>query len=87
MLLALLLLVSLALLSAVPILAQTGGGYDLSWSSIDGGGGTSSSGGYTLSGSVGQYDAGRSAGGGYTLVGGFWAAAPGKTIFLPAIRR
>ena len=86
-LLALLVLVSLSLLIAVPILAQTGGGYDLTWSSIDGGGGTSSSGGYSLSGSIGQYDASLTSGGGYTLVGGFWAAASGSTIFLPVIQR
>ena len=86
-LLALLVLVSVTLLIVAPILAQTGGGYDLTWSSIDGGGGTSSSGGYTLSGTIGQYDASLSSGGSYTFVGGFWAAAGGSTIFLPVIQR
>jgi hypothetical protein len=83
----LLLLLALTLLIVVPINAQTGGGYDLTWSSIDGGGGTSSSGGYNLSGTAGQLDAGRSSGGGYTLVSGFWAAAGGSTIFLPVVHR
>ena len=37
--------------------AQSGGGYDLAWSTTDGGGGTSSNGGYTLAGTIGQPDA------------------------------
>ena len=80
-------LVTLAVLLAVPILAQTGGGYDLTWNSIDGGGGTSSSSGYTLSGSIGQPDASLASGAGYTLSGGFWLAADGPSLFLPVIQR
>ena len=39
--------------------AQTGGGYDLAWNSIDGGGATfSTGGGYSLGATVGQADAG-----------------------------
>lgn len=54
--------------------AQTGGGYDLSWSTIDGGGGTFSTGGeFRLGGTVGQPDAGVMGGGEYILQGGFWA--------------
>lgn len=53
--------------------AQVGGGYDLTWSTIDGGGGSSSGGAYTLDGTIGQADAGSLSGGGYTLSGGFWA--------------
>ena len=85
--LALLVLVALAVLLAVPILAQAGGGYDLTWNSFDGGGGTSSSGGYTLSGSLGQPDASLASGAGYTLSGGFWQAADGPSLFLPIIQR
>ncbi len=53
---------------------QSGGGYDLSWNTLDGGGGTSAGGGFTLTGTVGQHDAGTSAltGGNYELNGGFW---------------
>jgi len=51
---------------------QSGGPYDLSWSTIDGGGGTSSGGDYVLSGTVGQPDAGTMSGGDYELQGGFW---------------
>jgi hypothetical protein len=54
--------------------AQSGGPYDLSWYTIDGGGGTSSGGAYTLSGTIGQPDAGGPmTGGSYSLVGGFWS--------------
>jgi len=72
---------------ATPVWAQTGGGYDLTWSSFDGGGGTSSSGSYTLSGSIGQPDASLASGAGYTLSGGFWLAADGPSLFLPIIQR
>ena len=44
------------------ILAQAGSGYDLSWSTVDGGGGSSSGGDYTLYGVIGQPDAGKLAG-------------------------
>jgi hypothetical protein len=67
-------------------LAQSGGGYDLTWSTIDGGGGTSAGGGYTLTGAIGQPDAGVMSGGGYTLTGGFWVgAAPIYRTFLPLV--
>ena len=65
-----------AVVSATPAASQTGGGYDLSWSTIDGGGATASVGGtYALGGTIGQPDAGAMAGGGYELAGGFWAGA------------
>jgi hypothetical protein len=54
-------------------LAQQGDGYDLSWSTVDGGGYTFSSGGdYELGGTAGQHDAGSMSGGVYLLCGGFW---------------
>ena len=53
--------------------AQSGGGFDLSWSTIDGGGGASSGGVFALSGTIGQLDAGSLSGGPFTLGGGFWA--------------
>jgi hypothetical protein len=55
--------------------AQVGGGFDLSWSKIAGGGGTSSGGGFELSGTIGQHDAGAMSGGSFTLAGGFWVGA------------
>jgi hypothetical protein len=63
----------LSLLVALPVLAQTGGIFDLTWSTIDGGGGAASTGGgFSLGGTIGQPDAGVMAGGDYTLAGGFW---------------
>ena len=50
------------------------GAYDLSWHSVDGGGGKSTNGGYAVQGSIGQPDAGLTmSGGSYGLRGGFWA--------------
>ena len=46
--------------------------YTLDWSTIDGGGGTSTGGVYSVSGTLGQPDAGIMSGGSYTLQGGFW---------------
>ena len=57
----------------LPAAAQT---FDLSWFTIDAGGGTSINGSFELSGTVGQPDAIQLAtGGGFELVGGFWAIA------------
>ncbi len=51
---------------------------EITWYTIDGGGGTSSGGGFTLMGTVGQCDAGGPlAAGDLVLVGGFWGGAPG----------
>lgn len=84
--------VCLLLLAASVVLAQSGGGYDLTWSTVDGGGYTFSTGeGYSLGGTAGQPDAGVMQGGGYTLAGGFWgggaAAPPGYRIYLPIVLR
>jgi hypothetical protein len=46
--------------------------YDLSWRTIDGGGGRSTGGSFTLSGTIGQPDARFSSGGAFELTGGFW---------------
>ena len=46
--------------------------YSLDWSTLDGGGGTSTGGVYSVSGTIGQPDAGAMSGGSFTLVGGFW---------------
>ena len=87
--LVLLTLTALLLLASVA-LAQSGGGYDLSWSTVDGGGATwSEGGGYALGGTVGQPDAGVLSGGGYTLAGGFWpgGAAARYGVYLPLVLR
>ncbi len=83
----------IALLAGGVVWAQTGGAYDLTWNTIDGGGATFSSGGtgttYELGGTIGQADAGRLSAGAYELDGGFWGGAIGSkfTIYLPATMR
>jgi len=63
-----------AMLFAAAARAQSGGGYDLSWWTIDGGGVTFATGGaFNLGGTVGQPDASSElAGGTFRLTGGFW---------------
>ena len=62
----------LALAITTVVYAQTGGDYDLSWSTIDNGGTISMGGEYALGGAVGQLDAGTLSGGNFELSGGFW---------------
>ena len=84
----LLALVAFLLLSSVAR-AQSGGGYDLTWSTIDAGGYTwSEGGGYSLGGTIGQPDAGAISGEGYTLAGGFWGGGliPYR-VYLPLVLR
>jgi hypothetical protein len=50
--------------------------YELSWYTIDGGGGRSSGGPYELVGTIGQPDAAYSSGGNFELLGGFWPGGP-----------
>jgi len=72
----LLIIIFSVLTLAVPVF----GDYELSWRTIDGGGGTSSGGTYTLMGTIGQPDAGVMAGGDYELLGGFWPGEPLCTV-------
>jgi hypothetical protein len=70
-------IILLAAFSGLSLLsAQTSGQYDLSWSTIDGGGGRSSGGQYELLSTIGQPDAAYSAGGDYELLGGFLPGGP-----------
>jgi hypothetical protein len=59
----------ICLLTSVPGWTQS---YSIDWSTIDGGGGTSTGGVFTISGTIGQPDAGTMSGGNFTLQGGFW---------------
>ncbi len=64
------LLLLLALLGGtLTVRAQS---YTIAWSTLDGGGGTSTNGPYALTGTIGQPDAGVMSAGNYTLEGGFW---------------
>ncbi len=84
-----LLVIALFAMLASVALAQSGGGYDLTWNTVDGGGATFSTGGeYSLGGTIGQSDAGVLTGGGYTLAGGFWGGAVAQyRIYLPLVLR
>ena len=65
----------LSLLSFSTIAAVAMAQYDLSWSTIDGGGASSTGGSYLLTGTIGQADAQTPpvmSGGSYELTGGFW---------------
>ncbi len=61
------------IMAAVSNPAQTGGGFDLSWFSVDAGGGLAEGGVYRLAGAIGQPEtAGAPASGGtYELTSGF----------------
>jgi len=66
-------LVLLLALATSAARAQSGGPYDLSWSTIDGGGATPLAGGdFSLGGTTGQPDAGAVHGGPFAVLGGFW---------------
>lgn len=85
-------LLLLAVLAPALVLAQSGGGYNLTWNTVDGGGYTFSTGGsYGLGGTIGQPDAGALSGGGYALSGGFWAGGEVQAmpyrIYLPLVLR
>lgn len=63
--------------------AQTGGGFDLSWNTLQPGGGTASTGsGFDVSGALGPAGAGDVQGGGFDLQGGFWQGGFGVTAVI-----
>jgi hypothetical protein len=76
-------------------LAQSGNGYDLSWWTVDGGGGAMTGSAwsrtYTLIGTSGQPDAGTLAKDPYLLDGGFWgrgeSVEAGHHVYLPLVLR
>jgi hypothetical protein len=76
----LLLVTVIVAIAPVSVLAMSGGDYEISWSTIDGGGGQSSGGTYIIRGTIGQPDAEYSEGGDYELLGGFWPAEPLCTV-------
>ena len=88
----LILLVIAALFLATSVAYAQVAGFDLSWWTVDGGGGNSSGSGYALSGTIGQPDAGAMSGGDYQLAGGFWGASTSSTgdsipVYLPLVVR
>ncbi len=87
--LVLLVLLLSGLLLTSTALTSSSQSYDLSWWTVDGGGGTlHAQGGYSLSGTVGQADAGLLEGSGYALSDGFWAGgAQIWRTYLPLVLR
>jgi hypothetical protein len=78
---------SITLRRAAPVAAQTGDGYDITWWTVDGGGGRVTGGDYALTGTAGQPDTGAPTGG-YTLLAGFWDGGPRQfRIYLPLVLR
>jgi len=60
--------------------------YSIDWSTIDGGGGTSTGGVYSVSGTIGQPDVGSAmTGGNYSLTGGFWSLYAVQTAGAPVL--
>lgn len=57
------------------VYGQSGGNFEITKSTIDGGGGSSSGGDFILTGTIGQPDAGTQTASGdeFALAGGFWA--------------
>lgn len=89
------LLIVICLLGSQAIDAQSGGGYELTWTSINAGGGEMTGGAYSLVSTIGQPEAGAmQSGGAYSLNGGVVdAGSSGQTTpgvqqtFLPLIWR
>lgn len=75
---------AISYLSLAAMAADEDGAFDLSWHTIDGGGGTSSGGDLQLHGSIGQPDAGAMSGGEFELTGGFWIGVGTPVPVCPA---
>jgi hypothetical protein len=80
------------LMLSTAALTSSLGTYDLSWWTVDGGGGALSiDGGYSLSSTAGQPEVGLLSDGGYTLSGGFWGggalAEEIYRVYLPLVLR
>jgi hypothetical protein len=75
--------VAASLSGAASAPAQMGPGLDLSWNSLDCGGGTSTGGVLTLIGTIAQPDAGAMTSGGLELVGGFFGGTEGPPPCYP----
>ena len=88
-------LLVLIMAGAPSVLAQSGGDYELTWSSVHTGGMVLTGGDYTLASTIGRPESGvTQRGGDYTLTGGVVDAGradltptDGEHVFLPLIRR
>ena len=89
-------LISVIFVMLAPVAhAQSGGDYELTWATVDGGGGAMTGGAYSLVSSIAQPEPGATQNGGdYSLNGGVVDAGTsggtvpaGQRIFLPLIQR
>ena len=67
----------ISLITAIALAESSSGGFEITKSTVDNGGGTSSGGDFSLTGTIGQHEANSrvSSGGDFLLAGGFWAKA------------
>jgi hypothetical protein len=76
---------SILLCAGAAALAPETTDFNLTWNTIDGGGGVSTAGDYELAGTMGQPDTGVvMTGGAFTFTGGFWAAGAAPEPDCPA---
>ena len=78
-----LLLLGVLLMSGSVVSAQSGGGFEIRSSTVDGGGGSSNGGNFAVDGTMGQMDAGIHTGGNFTLNGGFWQGSTCEAPIAP----
>ena len=64
---------TIAFLLAAAVTVARAQNYAIDWSTIAGGGGTSTAGVYTVTGTIGQADVGRLNSSDFTIDGGFWS--------------
>ena len=85
------LLILMLLLPLPTARAQSGGGFDLSWATVEGGGVSVSPAGaggepqFVLAGVIGQADAGLLTGGSFALSGGFLLGDIAGYLYLPMV--
>ena len=80
---------ALAVFTAIIALPRLGmAQFSIPWSTVDGGGGTSTGGTFSVSGTIGQADAGQApmTGGTFSLAGGFWGVFAVPTPEAPMLR-
>jgi len=65
--------ITIAFLMAAAVTLARAQNYGVDWSTIAGGGGTSTAGVYTVTGTIGQPDTGRLNSSDFTIDGGFWS--------------
>ena len=84
--LGLVLLIALLTVSRA-VIAQTGGGYDLSWNTLASGGVTGG-GVYTIDSAIGQSFAGKTLSSPFELCAGYLCGVPAESkVYLPLVRK